>query len=560
MIPIFFHKRTTSAASAAELILATIEEVPEEKKGREIYMNYNLLIFLWAVEKGYTQQIPLTDPPDDDDTNRLIVRRNNLLDSETVPVPKTKPTTDDKQASPRGSRKGKDEDERPRDDSRPPSRSPTVDKTRRSKGGRRRSRSRSRSTSIRGNRGGPADRRDRRQSRTRSKSRSRNRRESGQRSRSERRSRSRSKTRTRTPDDRRQRSRSPGRPGTPADAITLLGQGVLALATNIGNKMENEALEKSVLGRLSERQKDLFTLLSARDWHDEEPQLNPNAKKLLKSNGAENQWNLVDDWSRSWPGMISKPGCIQFLSQGYASRQNPGEFTVFMFSPKRRIQRGKRDRTRNIKGIYGKKGEIDDKEVDYYASLDYFIPTTIYEGEVMLDMEVTFLETLTARKSIVTDGYAYGIDLIEQHRSTMYDAQEDDHMFIVRYLHFLDVVFNNLCHYLGDFHSHRTLIARARRTLRGRMECNIGDTMQCLRNDVIPNLPAPIHLEDDEDDKVSRLAYGSRPAQERKYVSDDRDAAERRIGETTLNGGRRTPHHLKSGSPRAARRPPNSST
>jgi hypothetical protein len=109
----------------------------------------------------------------------------------------------------------------------------------------------------------------------------------------------------------------------------------------LDKKMDSDLMEKSVLGSLPERQKDLFTLLSARDYGDYKPKINKNADRLLKSKNPEKQYNLISDWSRKWKGMISKPGCTRFLSTGYASLENPGGFTIYMFSPFRRLQQTK---------------------------------------------------------------------------------------------------------------------------------------------------------------------------------------------------------------------------
>jgi hypothetical protein len=120
-------------------------------------------------------------------------------------------------------------------------------------------------------------------------------------------------------------------------------------------KLQKDQVERSAIGKLSERQKDLFTLLAARDWRDSDPALNTQTTRLLGSRNPERQWNLLEDWSRRWPGNISKQGVIQFLSSGYASRTLPGGFTVFMFSPiRRRTPADKKDRERNIRGTFEK--------------------------------------------------------------------------------------------------------------------------------------------------------------------------------------------------------------
>jgi hypothetical protein len=251
-----------------------------------------------------------------------------------------------------------------------------------------------------------------------------------------------------------------------------------------------------VLGKLSERQKDLFTLLAAKDWYDTHPVLNRATERLLSSRVPEKQWNLIEDWSRKWPGLVSKQGVVQFLSSGYASKHLPGGFTVFMFAPlKHRKPTDKKDRVRNIKGTFGKEGSLDDEAVDFYATLDYFVPTSLSDAETQLEMAVHLLEALTHRQGIAIDGYLRGLDIIAKHRLQMYEELAKDKMFMARFLHFLDVVFNNFCNDLAEYHTRSSPIESARRRLRGRMKDDIDRVMRDIHHGITPNLPLPSILE-----------------------------------------------------------------
>jgi hypothetical protein len=252
---------------------------------------------------------------------------------------------------------------------------------------------------------------------------------------------------------------------------------------------------------LSERQKDLFTLLAAKDWYDTRPQLNRATERLLASRAPEKQWNLIEDWSRKWPGLVSKQGVVQFLSSGYASRTLPGGFTVFMFSPlKHRKPVDKKDRVRNIKGTFGKEGSLDDDAIDFYATLDYFVPTSLSDAETQLEMAVHLLEALTHRQGIAIDGYLRGLDIIAKHRLQMYEELAKDGMFMARFLHFLDLVFNNFCDDLAEYHTRRVPIESARRQLRGRMKDDIDRVMRDIHHGITPNLPLPSILRGDGDE------------------------------------------------------------
>jgi hypothetical protein len=75
-----------------------------------------------------------------------------------------------------------------------------------------------------------------------------------------------------------------------------------------------------------------------------------------------------------------------------------------MFSP-HQSQRptDKRDRKRNIKGIFGKEGSLDDEAVDFYATLHYYMQDSVHDAMVQLEMTSLLLEALTGPKSIAND-------------------------------------------------------------------------------------------------------------------------------------------------------------
>jgi hypothetical protein len=81
--------------------------------------------------------------------------------------------------------------------------------------------------------------------------------------------------------------------------------------------------------------------------------------------------------TEKWPGGVSKPAFIQFLTKGFVSQERPGGFTAFMFSPPRKNKQGKKDRKRNLRNVLGKKGEVDEEDLEYYAKNDFFIPKSV---------------------------------------------------------------------------------------------------------------------------------------------------------------------------------------
>jgi len=481
----YISHRQVKVESIGESYALAIEGMSDEDATLLTNQYYKFLIFVWAVANGHAQTtIKLFDPPDDDDTNELIRKAQRKLDADGKEGGRGRHPNRDN-----SNNEGREDDMAEKDKRR--SKSPDGDtQGRRSLSISPRSNRRERQRGGRSNRG--------RTDRSRSKSRSRSRSRSPTRHRG-------SKSNSPSPRGRRQNhppSRGRDRSPDERDFLRQLSRGVAALAQAQNENLQKARADKSVLGKLSERQKDLFTLLAAKDWYDTHPRLNRATERLLSCRAPEKQWNLIEDWSRKWPGLVSKQGVVQFLSSGYASKTLPGGFTIFMFSPlKHRKPTDKKDRIRNIRGTFGKEGSLDDEAIDFYATLDYFVPMSLNDAETQLEMAVHLLEALTHRQGIAIDGYLRGLDIIGKHRLQMYEELAKDSMFMARFLHFLDMVFNNFCDDLAEYHTRRVPIESARRQLRGRMKDDIDRVMRDIHHGITPNLPLPSMLSGDAEER-----------------------------------------------------------
>jgi hypothetical protein len=59
-------------------------------------------------------------------------------------------------------------------------------------------------------------------------------------------------------------------------------QGVIAMTKYQKKAYKRDAKKKSMLSRLSKQQAQLFTVISARDWHDYCPKINSSTEGLLE--------------------------------------------------------------------------------------------------------------------------------------------------------------------------------------------------------------------------------------------------------------------------------------
>jgi hypothetical protein len=99
---------------------------------------------------------------------------------------------------------------------------------------------------------------------------------------------------------------------------------------------KREDKRKSMLSRLSPEAARLFSLLSAQDWHDKDPKLNPFMRQLVSDKDSLRALGIMQTQTKKWSGQVSEKGLMGFFSSGFAARdidEQPGGFTVFMFRP-----------------------------------------------------------------------------------------------------------------------------------------------------------------------------------------------------------------------------------
>jgi hypothetical protein len=100
----------------------------------------------------------------------------------------------------------------------------------------------------------------------------------------------------------------------------------------------------------------------------------------------------------------------------------------------------------------------------------------------------------------------------------------------------LDTAFQNFSSELASFHTDRDPIRRARSSLRGKMSDDIKRIMRDIDYDVMPNLPLPPRLTEQD-----RNTGEERRAKQRIIVKKTRSPT--RNDKTSLAGGRKTHLH-----------------
>ena len=524
--------QSVRASELASLILLSIEEGRSgdlEPPTEDEIGIYNLLLFLWAVEKRWAAAVVVQDPSDTQETFEACEAVALRLDSWRIQQAKDKPpssadkgrNTDkrnsdvssgsDSEASKRKARKPKkkrrtrrssDESSSDRSDRRSRTNKRTSRKDRRSS-----SRSNSLSTDHSSESSKVSKDNHRRRSPNK-KPRRKTRRDSdsspspspSDSSSSSDSSRGRRRGRKRSKRSRRKRSSRPKRrsrrsgSSSSEDLRVEMMQSLVEMNRFQKKAYKRDSRKKSMLNRLPEEQVKLYTLLSARDWHDRRPKMNSFTEDLLSDRDPERAWNHLETISRDWPGEVSKTGLIHFLSRGFRASdvdESPGGFTAFMFSSvdvDKKVSR--KDRELAIRSVFGE-DTVTDEVVRYYAKNDLFLAASYEDTKNQLRTCLKCLEKLTYRGSIGTAGYSYGIDLLSKHRRKFMKESKRDPQIYIKFVYMLDRVFQNFISRLGSFYRDRDPIPSAKGSLRGSMQADIDQALGGFDSGVIPNLSLP---------------------------------------------------------------------
>jgi hypothetical protein len=214
--------------------------------------------------------------------------------------------------------------------------------------------------------------------------------------------------------------------------MAALLQNVNAMTTQTLQSVEREEKKKSMLSRLTPEAESLFTLLSATDWTDRKPCMNEFTKKLLADKDPVKAFNIVTSATRNWKGSVSERGLAQFFSTGYLATEiniQPGGFTIFMFKPKSGSSaRTTKSLQQSIRSMFGDT-EVDEDSVKYYAQHEFYLPHTATDLEIQLQTCISFLDTLTSKEGIASEGYAYGLKILKRNWLMFQSLFDQDHLF-----------------------------------------------------------------------------------------------------------------------------------
>jgi hypothetical protein len=255
--------------------------------------------------------------------------------------------------------------------------------------------------------------------------------------------------------------------------------------------------KKSMLSRYSPEAANLFTLLSATSWTDENPQLNPFTEKLLADKDPTKALSIIHSATRQWRGRACEKGLIQFFSTGFMANDihtKPSGFSIFMFHPDKSANgRSLKSTQQSIQAMFGDT-KIDDDAVRYYSVQDFFLATSLTEFEGQLSTCIRFLELLTHPDGIASEGYHYLQSMLRDEYQTFANLFRGDPHFGIRIGYLADRVFQRFLNTLITFDGMGRPIITAAHRLQSRQREYFDDGLRGLEIGIMPNIPLPASL------------------------------------------------------------------
>jgi hypothetical protein len=306
-------------------------------------------------------------------------------------------------------------------------------------------------------------------------------------------------------------------------------------------KRNEDRAKASLLSAWTEKAKSLFKLLSAKNWQVEgTPELNKFSIEAIKDKKAQRAINQIEmtSYDEGWGGMVSQSGIIKIFAKGFQAPNFlnvPDGFTAFNCFPRSKLTDRSLEETRQFyQELFGN-GDLTDEKMKTITKTDWFLPSTRHQGMDQLKVTIKLIDMLTSKNGIASAGYRYGRRLAER-EDELFDQQiEKDPLFMVKFVHLLDAVFQRFCEKLVSYERYRDPILEAKEDDMDLMqertiESALGNFFSLGHN---PNLSLPAALETykkergkkvgeaDQDKKIVTKPGGEKGAKKGKVVNPE---------------------------------------
>ena len=245
-------------------------------------------------------------------------------------------------------------------------------------------------------------------------------------------------------------------------------------------KVETEKKKSTLLTAWTEDALDLFKVLSARSWNDVGiPELNDFVLETIRDKKPNRAINRIEQAGRGWDGLPSQNGMIEFFSRGFLAQdvlEEPGGFTIFMCQPRDHIaQKTDMEKKQAYQDIFGS-GELSEETLKAFVKKDWFVPADRYEAMEQLSVAISFLDLLTSNRGIASVGFRHGLRLLKENSTIVKAELRRDKLFLWKYQHLLDAVFQRFCERLSRLSRLREPLREAKRDRLDRLQVEMIDS------------------------------------------------------------------------------------
>jgi len=218
----------------------------------------------------------------------------------------------------------------------------------------------------------------------------------------------------------------------------------------------------------------VFKVLSAEDgWHTHGvPALGEFAEQLIDMK-IVTATSLIRFKAKHehWKGGILKSGLSDFLMRGFDAEDvddAPSGFSVLFFHCSKYSESdGAEFVAQRVRESFGD-GEMDDVMIKMFSNLQIFLPSDTHKAEEQLDTASKFLKAVCGQNTIASGGYEAGAKTISRHRRRFEIAMEMDKLLLIKFLYFLDRLFQHMVQQIILCEDERDPVQSLRTKLRGK--------------------------------------------------------------------------------------------
>jgi hypothetical protein len=240
------------------------------------------------------------------------------------------------------------------------------------------------------------------------------------------------------------------------------------MAIQTSEKRKEDTAKSSLLVAWTDREKKGFSLISAKNYEVlGHPEYNAFVKEASKDKKAQKSLSQIEDISleEHWGGMASQSGLIRIFARGVRAvnfLETPDGFSAFICFPRASVREKSTIELEHFYQVLFGNGELSSEKMKSLTKNEWFLPSSRYETLEQLTVTIHLLELLTYKEGVASAGYRFGKTLLEQHGALFDSRQKEDPLFMIKFVHLLDAVFQRFLEKLYRFAEFQDPLVKAK--------------------------------------------------------------------------------------------------